>query len=63
MAVYYYVQQGPAEIKGDQLIFTGIPPKSKFPIQVTVVAWQYGRNIEPKVKTAEPVFQSFVINK
>lgn len=63
MAVYYYIQQGPAEIKGDQLIFTGIPPRSKFPIKVTVVAWQYGRSIEPKVKTAESVEQSFMIYK
>lgn len=63
MPVYYYVQEGPAEILGNTLRFTGIPPRSKFPLKVTVVAWQYGRSIEPKVKSAEPVFQTFYIEK
>lgn len=63
MVVQYYVRQGPAEIKGNQLIFTGIPPRSKFPIKVTVVAWQYGTSVEPKIKSAEPVTQEFTILK
>jgi hypothetical protein len=63
MPVYYYVQQGPVEVKVNQLVLTGIPPRSKFPIKVTVVAWQYGRSIEPKLKTAEPVIQTFMILK
>jgi hypothetical protein len=63
MPVYYYVQEGPAEISGNTLRFTDIPPRSKFPVKVTVVAWQYGRSIEPKVKSAEPVFQIFYIEK
>ena len=63
MPVMYYVKEGPAEINGDQLIFTKIPPRSKFPVKVTVVAWQYGRNIAPMVETAEPVEQSFYIMK
>ncbi|HEY5508915.1 MAG TPA: hypothetical protein VIK29_09600 [Paludibacter sp.] len=63
MPVYYYVQEGPAEISGNTLRFTGIPPRSKFPLKVTVVAWQYGRSIEPKVKSAEPISQFFYIEK
>jgi len=63
MPVYYYIQEGPAEISGNTIRFTGIPPRSKFPLKVTVVAWQYGRSIEPKVKSAEPVFQTFYIEK
>jgi hypothetical protein len=63
MPIYYYVQEGPAELKDGKLIFTTIPPRSKFPVKVTVVAWQYGRSIEPKVETAEPVIQSFNILK
>ena len=63
MRVYYYLQEGPAEICGNALSFTGIPPRSKFPLKVTVVAWQYGRSIEPKVKSAEPIFQIFYIEK
>jgi hypothetical protein len=63
MPVYYYIQEGPAEISGNTIQFTGIPPRSKFPLKITVVAWQYGRSIEPKVKSAEPVFQTFYIEK
>lgn len=63
LPVHYYVRQGPAEIRDNQLLFTGIPPRSKFPIRVTVVAWQYGTSIEPKIKSAEPVIQEFNILK
>lgn len=59
--VYYYVREGPAEVDGDILKFTAIPPRAKFPIKVTVVAWQYGRSNEPKLKTAEPVVCEFLI--
>jgi hypothetical protein len=58
--VRYYVREGPAEMDGDTLRFTAIPPRSKFPIRVTVVAWQFGRAMEPKLKTAEPVERSFL---
>ena len=51
----------PAEIKGDKLVLTKIPPRAKFPVKVTVVAWQYGRSGEPQVQTAEAVEQSFYI--
>jgi hypothetical protein len=59
--VYYYVRQGPAEIPGDRLVFSKIPPRATFPVKVTVVAWQYGRTIEPKLQSAAPVEQSFWI--
>ena len=29
-------------------------------VKVTVVAWQYGRSIEPRLKTADPVVRSFL---
>lgn len=61
LPVYYYVKEGPAEIKGDKLVLTKIPSRAKFPVKVTVVAWQYGRSGEPKVQTAEAVEQSFYI--
>ena len=63
MPVYFYVQEGPSEVKDGKLVFTKIPPRSKFPVKVTVVAWQYGRSTEPKVKSAVPVTQSFYISK
>jgi hypothetical protein len=61
--VYYYVREGPVEIVGDTLRFTKIPPRAKLPVKVTVVAWQYGRSIEPKLKTAAPVERTFSILK
>lgn len=61
--VYYYVREGPAEIEGNTLRFTAIPPRAKFPLRVTVVAWQWGRSIEPKLKTADPVERSFNLTK
>lgn len=61
LPVYFYVKEGPARIEGGKLVFTKIPPHSKFPIKVTVVAWQYGRLAEPKIQSAEPVEQTFSI--
>jgi len=63
LPVYYYVKEGPAEIKGDKLVLTKIPPRAKFPVKVTVVAWQYGCSGEPKVQTAKVVEQSFYVIK
>jgi len=59
--VRFYVREGPAEVDGDALRLTTIPPRAKFPVKVTVVAWQWGRSIEPKLKTADPVTQTFSI--
>ncbi len=63
LKVYYYVREGPAEVEGDTLKFTPIPPRAKFPVKVTIVAWQYGRSVEPQLKTAEPVEETFDILK
>jgi hypothetical protein len=57
--VHYLVREGPAEISGDSLKFGPIPPRAKFPVKVTVIAWQYGRSLEPKLKSAEPVERTF----
>lgn len=62
LPVYYYVKEGPARIaENNMLEFTPIPPRSRFPIKVTVVPWQYG--LKGKVQTAEPVERSFYIYK
>jgi hypothetical protein len=61
--VYYYVKEGPAEVVGDELTFMKIPPRARFPVKVTVVAWQYGRSAEPKLQSAEPVEKTFYIVK
>lgn len=61
LPVYYYVKEGPAENVENKVVFTSIPPRAKFPVKVTVVAWQYG--IAGEVQTAEPVERSFYITK
>jgi len=57
--VYFYVREGPAEIDGDTLRFTAIPPRAKFPVKVTVVAWQPGRASAPALQAASPVERTF----
>lgn len=63
LPVYYYVKEGPAKIVDNRLVFTKIPPRTKFPVKVSVVAWQYGKSTKPEVQTANPVEQSFYIIK
>jgi len=61
--VYYYIREGPAEIEGDMLRFTKIPPRAKFPVKVTVVAWQPGSVGDLKLKTAGPAEREFFLTK
>ncbi|MDR0939841.1 MAG: hypothetical protein LBN29_10930 [Mediterranea sp.] len=62
LPVRYYVRGGPAYVEGDTLRFTPIPPKAKYPVKVTVVAWQYGSMVAPKVRTAEAVTRTLFIH-
>ena len=59
--VCYYILAGPAEVTGNVLKFTAIPPRAKFPVKVTVVAWQFG--VPDKVKSADSVTREFFINE
>ena len=62
--VYYYVREGPAEVSDDGAVtFAPIPPRAKFPVKVTVVAWQWGRSVEPKLKTAKEVERTFHLTR
>jgi hypothetical protein len=61
--VRYYVLAGPAEVDGDVLKFTPIPPRAKFPVKVTVVAWQRGLSGEKKIRAAEPVAREFNLTR
>ena len=45
--------------KATLLKLTPIPVRSKYPLKVTVMAYQWGRIIEPLFQSAEPVEQSF----
>jgi len=61
LPVYFYVKEGPAEVSGSTVSFTKIPARAKFPVKVTVVAWQWGSSIAPEVQSAEAVERSFYI--
>ncbi|MCR4030663.1 MULTISPECIES: hypothetical protein [Flavobacterium] len=59
--VQFYVKEGPAFIKENTLYFSKIPSKAKFPIKVTVVAWQYGNQTD--LQSATPIEHHFFIMK
>lgn len=59
MKVRFFVVAGPAKMEGDALKLTPVPPRTRFPVEITVSAWQWGRSIEPRVQTAKPVPQTF----
>ena len=59
LPVSFFVVAGPAIVKGDQLEFTSVPPRTKFPLEVTVAAWQWGCHRDPKIKAAEIVQRTF----
>ena len=55
LPVEYYVAHGPAIIENGKLRIVQVPARATFPIEVKVVAYQFGRGLEPRVKTALPV--------
>ena len=62
--VHYYVREGPAEVSDDGVLtFTALPRRARFPIDVTVVAWQWGRATEPRLRSAAPVERHFLITQ
>ena len=63
MPVEYYVEYGPACLKDNELIFTEIPAGAKFPVEVSVVAYQYGNSGKPQLQSANPVTRKFRIVK
>ena len=63
LPVRFFVVAGPAVIEGDILKMTPIPPRTRFPVEITVTAWQWGRSIEPRVRTAQTVTRSFLVTE
>jgi hypothetical protein len=61
LPVEFCVIDGPVEIREGKLVQTLIPPRSKFPLFVTIAASQWGRGVDPKIKAAKTVFQTFRI--
>lgn len=62
LPVSFYVLEGPAYIEANRLHITKIPPRTAFPVKVTVVAWQYG-NAADSIRSAHEVTRSFYIHK
>lgn len=61
LPVLYYVVAGPARVEGDTLRFTEVPIRSRYPVKVTVVAYQWGRMREPLWQSAAPVSREFYL--
>lgn len=60
--VGFYVREGPAVVREGVLHLTPLPPRAKFPVRVTVVAWQFGRGAEPRIRAAPPVERTFFLS-
>ncbi len=63
LPVEFYVAHGPAKVVDGKLVLTDVPGRATFPIEVEVVATQFGRGLDPKVKTADPVSRTLKITK
>jgi hypothetical protein len=63
LPVGFFVREGPAELDGDTLTFTKLPPRAKFPVKVVVGAFQFGRTAEPKIQSADMVVREFWLEK
>jgi hypothetical protein len=63
LKVEFHVGFGPALIEDGKLRIAEIPARAAFPIQVKVVAYQFGSGVAPQVKTAAPVEQTIQIQK
>ncbi|MGN6370500.1 MAG: hypothetical protein ACTHN5_19770, partial [Phycisphaerae bacterium] len=64
LRVHYYVREGPAEVDDAGVLrLTKVPVRAKWPVEVTVVAWQWGRMGEPKVRSAAAVERRFWVRR
>lgn len=63
LPVEFYVAHGPAVIVDGTLQIAEIPARAIFPISIKVVAYQFGRGLEPKVKTATPVERTIIVER
>lgn len=61
LPVRFYVAYGPASVNNGVLTLSPLPRHAKLPIEVAVVAYQWGKPIDPKVQTAVSVQRTFRI--
>ncbi|QYM78568.1 hypothetical protein K0B96_14885 [Horticoccus luteus] len=59
LKVRFFVRSGPAKMVGDELVFLPVPPRTRWPVKITVVAWQLGRGGANPVAAAEMAEQTF----
>jgi hypothetical protein len=52
LPVGYFILEGPAQLSGSNVVLTTIPPNAKYPVKVTIGAWQWGRNAGLAANTA-----------
>ena len=62
MKVRFFVRSGPAKVVGDDLVFLPVPVRTRWPVKITVVAWQLGRGGDKPVRAADLVEQSFLLD-
>lgn len=63
LPVGYYIISGPAYVENGIIKFTPVPLKSKYPVKVNIVAYQWGRITGPLWQSATPVEQTFYISR
>jgi hypothetical protein len=63
LPVQFFMVSGPADIRGDTLVFDKLPARAKFPVRAIISAFQWGRPNDPKVRSAGPVTQEFFIQR
>jgi hypothetical protein len=64
LPVRFFVNYGPARVQGDRLVLNEIPKYARCPIEVEVIAYQWGRLADkfgPAIQTAEPISHKFRI--
>ena len=59
LPVDYYVSWGPAVIDHDTLRFTEIPARGRYPVEVVVTAYQWGKATDPKYASAQAMRRVF----
>jgi len=63
LPVVYYISSGPAYVENGIIKFTPVPIKSKYPVKVNIVAYQWGRTTGTLYQSAVSVEQIFYIYK
>lgn len=62
LQVRFFVRTGPAKVEGDRLVILPLPPRSRLPVAITVVAWQLGRDGNDPVEAAPFVEQTVYLH-